>query len=133
MTIHINFDSKDVLSSWLYIWFYHILSSSATNNWWLELSLIYKYVSASNSLSNCMNNGSSLRCSSTCTMWRKNLKSYFNNFTSFQRTRILISFLPIWWTGQTDPWQVPILNLIKQELDFGIIKDDIEVINEIMN
>ena len=93
MTIHINFDSKDVLSSWLYIWFYYILSSSATSNWWLELSLIHKYVSASNSLLNCMNNGSSLRCSSTCTMWRKNLKSYFNNFMSFQRSRILTSFL----------------------------------------
>ena len=41
--------------------------------------------------------------------------------------------MPIWWPGQTDPWQVPILNLIKQVLVIGIIKDDIEVFNDVMN
>ena len=38
----------------------------------------------------------------------------------------------IWWPGQTDPWQVPILVLTKQVLVIGIIKDDIEIIHDIM-
>ena len=58
----------------------------------MEPALIDTYVPASNSqknLSNCMNKGCGLRFSSTCTMWRKNLKSYFNNFTIFEKARIL--------------------------------------------
>ena len=50
--------------------------------------------------------------------WQKNLKfAYF--------------WMPIWWPGQTDPWQAPILNLIKQVLVIGIIKDDIKIIHDI--
>ena len=44
--------------------------------------------------------------------WQKYLK--FSTFAYF--------WMPIWWPGQTDPWQVPILNLIKQVLVIGIIK-----------
>ena len=92
-------------SSGLHIWFYHILSCSKSirndravnknkfcHKQLMQSSLIDTYVPASNSqkkLLNCMNNGSGLRYSYTCTMWRKKLKSYFNDFISVQRARIL--------------------------------------------
>ena len=54
--------------------------------------------------------------------WQKYLQ--FSTFTYF--------WIPIWWPGNTDPWQVPILVLTKQVLVIGIIKDDIEIIHDIM-